>query len=254
MKSEKIFITVLLVSILIVSQVSLAFAAPISETSAVIAGTVTAVTLETDTNTGITTVVVVLDDTQAVRISQEAADDLGLLDYDDDGNPFIVDPLPGSIEIKTAMVISDGEEPSHPVGGALAIFFSDIEGLDYSAIMDAHAAGNGFGVIAQALWLIRKLGGTADDFALLLEAKRDGDFSNFPLEDGTIPATWVQLKKAVAENLGTVMSHDQDNNTNHGNGYGNPATNNDKNNKGNHGNGNHGNGSGNNGNGNGHRP
>ena len=220
MKNAKTFISILLASILIITQASVVFAAPIMDTSAIIAGTVTAVTLETDTNTGVTTVLVELDYTQTVRIGEEDAYHLGLLDYKSDGDPIIVDPLPGYIEIKAKAVISDEEEPRHPVGSALALFFSDIEGLDYSAIMDAHAAGNGFGVIAQALWMIRKLGGTADDFALLLEAKRDGDFSKFPLEDGTIPTTWVQLKKAVAENLGTVMSDrtNKENNGNHGSG------------------------------------
>jgi hypothetical protein len=220
MKNAKIVISVLLASILILTQASVALAAPIAETSGMVTGIVSAVSLETDPNTGVTTVVVELDSTQTVRISLETAYDLLLIDYDSDGNPFIIDTLPGYIEIDPTLVIPAEEEPHHPVGGALAIFFSDIEGLDYSTIMDAHEAGNGFGVIAQALWLIRKLGGTADDFVLLLEAKRDGDFHDFPLEDGTIPTTWGQLKKAVSENLGTVMSdkQDKDNNGNHGNG------------------------------------
>jgi hypothetical protein len=259
MKMRKIFITLLLASILVVTQVSVALAAPIAKTAESFAGTVTAVTLETDASTGVSTVLVELDSTQTVRISQETAYDLGLLDYDVDGNPFIVDPLPGYIEIDPQTVIPDEEESHHPVAGALALFFSDIEGLDYSTIMEAHEAGNGFGVIAQSLWMIRKLGGTSDDFVHLLEAKRDGDYQDFPLEDGTIPTTWGQLRKAVSENLGTVMSNHQGNNGNHGNGNNgngnsNPGSGNNGNGNGNHGNGNNGNGNNGGGNGNGHKP
>lgn len=250
MKKAKILLSILLATILVTAQVAVVFAAPTSNVEDLITGQVTAVTLETDISTGVSTVLVELEDTQTVRISEQTAYDLGLLDYDGDGNPAIVDPLPEYIEIIPATVIPDEEESQHPVGSALVTFFADdIAGLDYEAIMDAHSAGNGFGVIAQALWLIRKLGGTVDDFVLLLEAKRDGNYSNFPLEDGTIPTTWGQLKKAVAENLGVVMSqrdHDNNGNGNNGNGHGN-------NGNGNNGNG-HSNNGNHNGNGNGNRP
>jgi len=99
-------------------------------------------------------------------------------------------------------------------------------------IMDMHANGNGFGVIAQALWIIKKLGGDADDFLLLLDAKKNNDFSDFQLADGTIPTTWGQLKRAVSENLGTVMSYkDKEitgNNGNNSNGNSNPDKGNNK--------------------------
>jgi hypothetical protein len=72
--------------------------------------------------------------------------------------------------------------------------------------MEAHTDGNGFGVIAQALWLIKKLGGSANDFVLLLEAKKTGDYQAFVLEDGTIPTSWGQLRRAISSNLGNVMS------------------------------------------------
>ena len=66
-----------------------------------------------------------------------------------------------SVEIDPTTVIPDQQENQHPVGNALATFFSDIEGIDYDTIMAAHENGVGFGVIAQALWLTSELGGDA---------------------------------------------------------------------------------------------
>jgi len=211
MKKAKIFIGILFASLLVLSQVSAAFARPTLKDVNLISGTIVAVTLETHPGSGIHTVLVTIRDQsgaeQIFRVGEETAfSDLHLLAYDDDGNPFFVDPLPGTVEIDPAMIIPDEEEFHHPVATALATFFGDVDGLDYNTIMDAHTSGFGFGVIAQALWMIQKLDGTADDFLLLLQAKKDGDFSAFPLEDGTISTTWGQLRKAISENLGTVMS------------------------------------------------
>jgi hypothetical protein len=259
MKKAKIFTSMLLASLLIFTQVAVAFAAPKMQDATPIAGTVVEVVLETDTNTGVTTVLVTLMDanggTQTVRINLEAAEspELGLVTLDADGNPVIVDPLPEFIEINPASVIPD-EEMRHPVGSALALFFSDIAGLDYSIIMDAHTNGNGFGIIAQALFLTEKLGGDAAVFQEILQAKKDKDFSNFQLDDGTIPTTWGQLRKAIADkHLGMVMSRKNKDNTgngshgNNGNANSNKDKNKDKSNNG-HGNTNgnsHSNGNGN---------
>ena len=258
MKQAKIITTILLASLLVIMQASVAFAAPALDESAVIAGAVTSVTLETDTHTGVTTVVVEIDRTQTVRISEQTAYELGLLDYDEDGNPFIVEPLPTSIEIDPATVIPDQEEPHHPVGSALATFFSDIDGLDYNTIMDAHLDGNGFGVIAQALWLTLKLEGDASVFDAILQAKEDGNYSLFFGEEETVPANWGQFRQAILSgdkktNLGAIMSQNDQNNGN-GNGNSNNSHGNNGNNHSNNGNRNgngNGNGSGN-GNGNGH--
>ncbi len=74
-----------------------------------------------------------------------------------------------------------------------------------------HEEGYGFGVIAQALWLTQKMEGDADVLTAILEAKKTGDYSAFTLEDGTVPTSWGQLKKAIMagdkkNNLGVVMS------------------------------------------------
>ena len=224
MKKAKIIISILLASVLILLQVATVLAAPAASSSKTIAGTVKEVTLETDVNTVVTTVLVTIIDkkgvSQTVRIGEQTASDLGLLDYDDDGNPFIVDPLPEFIEIKSTDVIAN-EDAKNPVGSALATFFSDITGLDYDAIMDAHSEGYGFGVIAQALWLTRKLDGDASIFQQILQAKKDGDFSQFTFEDGTSPTNWGQFRKAILGgdkkgSLGFVMS--QKNKETNGNG------------------------------------
>ncbi|SRR6266487_2150036 len=248
MKKAKIITSILLAGLLIFTQVAVAFAAPSFQEATAIAGTVEEVTLETDTNTGVTTVLVKIMDesggTQTVRISLETAEssNLGLVTLDGDGNPVIVDPLPEFIEIDPATVIPD-ESPRHPVGNALALFFSNIAGLDYSAIMDAHTNGNGFGVIAQALWLTRKLGGdeaSLELFTSILDAKNSGEYSGITWSDGsaitmlngTPPTNWGQFRQALMEekgNLGIVMSQkNKENNSSNGN---NGNTNNGNSNK-----------------------
>lgn len=210
MRKAKILLCITLACVLVLSQVAVAFAAPKRESATLITGMVIVASREVDRNSGtVTFAVTVQDDVggkRIIRVTEETAYELGLIDYDDDGNSFILETLPAYIEIDPAVTIPEPES-HHPVATALATFFSDIEGVDYNIIMDAHAVGNGFGVIAQALWLIQKLDGNAEDFALLLEAKKSGDYSQFVLEDGTVPTSWGQLRKAVAENLGTVISH-----------------------------------------------
>ena len=204
MKKAKIFISIITLSFLIVSQVAVAFASPGLDDTALIAGTPVAVTKKVDLSTGIITFVVTVEDelggNQTVRISDEIAWDLGLIDYDVDGNPFILDSLPSYIEIGPTAIIPDAEEPQHPVASALVTFFSDIDGLNYETIVQAHDDGSGFGVIAQALWLTRKLAGEQADTQLfldILQAKKDGDFSGFTFADGSSPTNWGQFRKAV---------------------------------------------------------
>lgn len=245
MKRSMFFLSIALVGILVVAQVSPVFAAPSLNHQRAISGSVQEITLEADPSTAVTTVIInVLDGkgkTQIVRVSLESAAKLGLVTLDGDGNPIINELALGqAIEIAPTMIIPS--EKQNPVGSALSTFFSDIDGLDYSVIMDAHSTGNGFGVIAQVLWLTRKLEGDVSVFLALLDAKKNNDFSSFVLEDGSTPISWGQLKKAIMNgdkkgNLGVIMSnkgHD-----NHGNGSGNGNNNKDKNkDKGNNGNGN----------------
>lgn len=238
MKKAKLLISLVLGVIMIVFQISVATAAPSTGDLKLISGTVQSITLETNPNTGVTTLVVMIVDggkpSQTVRISQETAYGLGLISWDEDGNPVINENTLGqSIDIDPASVITAGERARHPVGNALATFFSDVEGVDYSAIMSAHEEGHGFGVIAQVLWLAQKLASEEADFELftaILTAKQDGDFSEFVLEDGTAILNWGQFKKAVLDgdkkiNLGSVISS-QNNDAEHGNPGGNGNGNN----------------------------
>ena len=215
MKKAKLLLSFVVGAVLIFSRVTFVSAETPFDNAEIVKGVVQSVTLETDPNTGGKIVLVtVLNDNGGsftVRISEKTAFDLELVDYDVDGNPFIVVPLPEYIEISPEMLIPEEAEEQHPVGSALATYFSDIPGLGYDTIMAAHKEGNGFGVIAHVLWLTRKLGGEAEDFLTILEAKQSGDFSNIQLTDGTQPLNWGQFKKAVMDgdkngNLGIVIS------------------------------------------------
>ena len=250
MNVKKIIISLVLATSILIVQVGRAFAAPTLQDSTPISGTVQSIILETDPSTGITTVFVNLvrkdQSVQTVRVSLETSITLGLLTLDGDGKPVINTLALGQpIEIDASTVIPEGGEGQHPVGSALATFFSDIAGLDYEAIMDAHEQGLGFGVIAQALWLTLKLEGDSELFEAILEAKQTGDYSAFSVFNGGIPPkNWGQLRKAILKNEkknnpGDITSDKEDN----GNGNyqdKNKEKNKDKRNKGN-GNGNSGN-------------
>ncbi len=233
-KSTKFLVSFVLALVVLVGQVSAAFAA-----SKLISGTVHSITLETNANTAVmTALITLLDDgaPQTVRINIESAIALGLVILGGDGNPVINKSMLGKlIDIEPENVITDETVNQHPVGGALATFFSDIVDLDYETIMAAHGEGVGFGVIAQALWLTRKLDGNAEIFLAIIEAKKTEDFSGFAFEDGTAPTNWGQFKKAVMDGKkgksGDLMA-EKDNN---GNGQ---DTNNNKQDKENNGKGN----------------
>lgn len=227
MQKTKFIISLILTFTVLTVQVGAVKAAPALKGAAPVAGTVQSITLDTDTNTGMTVVLVNVldkhDSVQTARISPETAITLGLVRLDGDGNPAINNSALGqAIEINPEVIIPDEESDRHPVGRALATFFSDITGVDYDKIMAAHDDGFGFGVIAQALWLTTKLEGSSDIFDAILQAKQTGDYSSFILDDGTIPMNWGQLRKAILEdkekgNLGLIMSG-----KNNGNSNGNP--------------------------------
>ena len=87
MKITKFLICLLLVLAVLVAQVSVAFAAP-----ELITGTVHSISLETNTNTAVTTVLVTLLDNEAsqtVRLTIDSAIALGLVILGGDGNPVI---------------------------------------------------------------------------------------------------------------------------------------------------------------------
>ena len=239
MKTSKVLIAVILVFAVLLSQFGAALAAPVNKNTK-LNGVVQSITLETDVTTAITTVLVTIVDQsnppQTVRLSVDTAKALGLITTDENGMPVInPDAIGTTVQIDPETVITDDEANLHPVGDALATFFAEI--TDYETIMAAHADGNGFGVIAQALWLTQKLEGNAETFLAILEAKKTGDFSAFILEDGTTPKNWGQFRKAILAgekgSLGMIMSNkgkdkEKDNN---GNGQDNGSNNGNGNNK-----------------------
>lgn len=261
MSRIKLLFSTILIIIISMGQVGGVLAAPAAQQASPISGTIQSITLESDPTTGVVTVIVAVIDSdqmaQNVRVSQETAVSLGLIVLDGDGNPVINEQALGDmVEIDPSTVIPNQEESQHPVANALATFFSDIQGLDYDAIMAAHEGGVGFGVIAQALWLTEKLGGNSEIFDKIIEAKTTGNYDAFTLEDGTIPQNWGQLRKAILNGdkkngPGVAISHHDNPGNGNGNANGNGNSNgnnsdkgNDKD-KGNNGNSN-GNGNGNN--------
>jgi hypothetical protein len=243
MDKTKFSLSLVLAFSLLLIQFGGAFAAPAWQGSIAAGGIVQSLTLETDAATGITTVIVDLVDENGtlprIRVSQKTAIALGLVVLNEDGKAGINDLALGlRIEVNPKDMIPVEATSDHPVGSALATFFSDIAGIDYEMIMSAHEQGVGFGVIAQALWLTTKLSGNSDVFEALLYAKETGDYSNFTLKsDGSTPKNWGQLRDAIldtgqAVGVGGVMSNSNANENGNGN-------NNDRD-RTNHGNGNHG--------------
>lgn len=260
MFKTKFLASIVLITAFLFAQVGVVAAAPPAQDTTPIAGEISSIVAETDTE-GTTTVVVTLVDAdgveQTVRLSVETAASLGLLELDSETGLPVVDETTGlpvvddtkvgqSVEIDPTTVIPDEEveeEPVHPISALLASFF----GVEGSVVDGYHEDGFGFGVIAQALWMAQNLDGDAETAGLILEAKKTGDYSAFVLPDGSTPTNWGQFKKAVSEkknNLGVIVSGKAENDTTdpaaiqqeHGNGKDNNGNGKDKgNDKGNNG-------------------
>jgi hypothetical protein len=275
MNKIKMILTVALTFVVLFAQVGNVAATPLAQDPALITGTITDITLETDTNGVATAVLVTLEDdlgaTQTVRISVETAALLGLLVLDVNGQP-VLDPNTGLpdvdedmfgtiVEIAAIDVIPDEgteEEPVHPIATLLAAFFG-AEDENLASVIDGyHTDGYGFGVIAQALWMSQNITGTEDeagDASLageILDAKKNKDFAFFfeahpeYFEGDVAPTNWGQFRKALLnkkQNLGVVVSGqadltEQESSNSNGNDHGNGNGNNGGNsNRNNNGNG-----------------
>ena len=230
MSNTKLFASILLALAVLIAQVGSVAAAPQTQDTTPITGTIKSISTETDAN-GITTVLVTFEDGQIVRISVDTAVDL-----------LLVDPIThevdetkvgSTLEIAPGDVIAD-EEPAepdvHPISSILANFFFK-DDPDMASVIDSFHNGDneaeqvfGFGVIAQALWMSKGLNeGTADaDLAsLILQAKKEGNYSQLSEyfdEDTVLPTNWGQFKKAIKErnenkeknNLGVIVSDQAD--------------------------------------------
>jgi spore cortex formation protein SpoVR/YcgB (stage V sporulation) len=228
MLKTKFLISLILTISVLALQAGAALPARALQAPRPITGIVQRITVETDIDTGITTVLVAMMDQNhlavTARINEETAITLALVTLDGDGKPAINRKALGqSIEVDPTTVIPDDEVDQHPVGSALATFFSNIAGLDYDQIMSTHDKGVGFGVIAQALWLTMKFEGDSEVFLAILDAKETGDYSAFILDDGTTPKNWGELRNAILEGSdkkdkpGLVMSNKDKENDNRSN-------------------------------------
>jgi hypothetical protein len=190
-------------------------------------GMVQSITLETDSTTGETSVVVALVDdlgvVQTIRISLETAIAMNLVAPDPTVVTYVVvDAAVGTtVTLESTEILEEitaVDETPHPVASALSDFFSTLLGVDYDTVMAAHQGdedtpGMGFGVIAQALWMTKTLEGNTEMFQAILTAKTSGDYSSVVLPDGSTPTNWGQFRKAVLSdkkaaknNLGSIMS------------------------------------------------
>ncbi len=131
MKKLKFLVSLVVAIGLLIVQVGGTLAAPAEQDVPPISGTVQSVTIETDQSTGIITVVVsVVSAEQAaaeVRITQQAAEKLGLIVFNGDGKPIINSLALGKpVQIELKMVIPDQEENGQPVANELARLFTNI--------------------------------------------------------------------------------------------------------------------------------
>jgi hypothetical protein len=201
------------------------------ETTPTFTGTVQSITLETDSTTGETSVVVtIVDDlgeVQTVRISLDTAVAMNLVAPETVVTYVVVDAAIGTtVSFEPTEILEEitGEETVdeslHPVASALSDFFSALLGVDYDTIMTYHEDGTGFGVIAQALWMTKSLEGDTAMFQAILDAKKSGDYSAVMLPDGSSPSNWGQFRQAVLKdkeeaknNLGSIKSGHADDET-----------------------------------------
>ena len=238
MNRRNLFSSLFLALSILIVQVGGVLAAPGAQAIPPIKGILQKITLKTDPSTVMTTVILEVrkgNEVQNVGVSQETALKLGFIGLDGDGKAVINEKILGKhVEIDLPDILPLEEAKAHPVGNALARFFSSSMGAEedqiYNAIMDARDQGLGFGVIAQILWLTHEIrgGGDLDDFQALLAARQRGIFTDLPFVDesgATItPKNWGELKNAILSgkpvvNLGSVMSNKNDNEDNQNNDH-----------------------------------
>jgi hypothetical protein len=215
MFKRKLIASLLLAVLIVAMQTGIAAAAPASQSTTPITGTIKSITIVKGTATTEATVLVaVLDSlgkTQRVYISVDTAVLLGLVTLDPVTKLPVVDKtkIGQTITIEPAQILPPPTETEETGEQPVAVILANHFDVEYSVILDYYAQGFGYGEIAQALFIAQKLG----DVALagdILNAKKTGDYSAFTLTDGSTPTTWGQLRNAVLghgrHNLGAVVS------------------------------------------------
>ncbi len=224
MTKMKVLASVLLALMVLFAQVGSAAAAPQTQDGTItVTGTVTAIgEPQTDAN-GVITVPVTVQDANGVETI--------VLVSEADAANLTVGQKDVTVTGTAGDAVPPEEEDVHPISQLLADFFFPDDPTMASMIDSWHNGeftvidedGNeqpvdqvfGFGVIAQALWMSQTLnlnseGADADIAALILQAKKTGDYSAFTLPGGESPTNWGQFKKALKgnnkHNLGVIVS------------------------------------------------
>ncbi len=225
MFKTKLLASTLLIAAVLFAQVGVAAAAPAQDTS--FDANIQTIVPEKDASGTITVVVTYTDSqgvTQTVRLTEEAATNLGLLTLDPNTGLPVVDtntglPVADDSKIGTTVTINPTdvapdqptvEEPVNPISALLGSFF-DVDG---SAVDQLHQDGFGFGLIAQALWMSKSITqgetGDAELASCILDAKKNGTYNEcFDFGDDPVPTNWGQFKKEFSEkknNLGVIVS------------------------------------------------
>src|SRR5512138_2322496 len=97
-------------------------AAPSLDEADSVTGTIYSVSLVTAPNDTTVVEITLIDketgEYRTVRVSADVANGLGLVEYDDDGNPVLVDSAlwPESLVIPLSDILPAEEEVNHPVG------------------------------------------------------------------------------------------------------------------------------------------
>jgi hypothetical protein len=125
MKQIKFLISLMLAFSILIVQTGGVFAASAFQSASSLTGAVQSITLETDSVTGITIVLVtVMESNQAfqtVRVNEKTAKDLGLVIFDSDGKLLINKSALGqSVEIKSEMILPNPEDEQRSIGNAIA--------------------------------------------------------------------------------------------------------------------------------------
>jgi hypothetical protein len=163
-------------------------------------GLVYSITVDDPTNAESTvTVRLLVDDPKEFTFSLEEAVTHGFL---------VVD----TTMIGTEIVIDSGDILDSATFGKaiskLGSFFAaaNLVGVDFTTLQEYKDDGYGYGVISQALWMAANIGGDEATFAMIMEAKRTGNFSL--LSDTA--TNWGQYRNEILtsgkQNLGQIMS------------------------------------------------
>ena len=128
MKQIKFLISLMLAFSIVIVQTREVFAASPFQTASSLTGAVQSITLEADSVTGITIVLVTIMESnqafQTVRVNEKTAKDLGLVIFDSDGKLLINKSALGqSVEIKSEMILPNPEEEQRSIGNTIAALF-----------------------------------------------------------------------------------------------------------------------------------